>query len=81
MELLNRTIRRPLEIQSKFGIIPLAVVPYIESPQERTIRRASLIGASLAVLIGVPAVLFYIHTQYMPLDILANKVFDRLGLT
>ena len=81
LELLNRTIRRPLEIQSKFGIIPLAVVPYIESPKERNIRRASLIGASLAVLIGVPAVLFYIHTQYMPLDILANKVFDRLGLT
>ena len=81
LELLNRAIRRPFELQSKFGIIPLAVIPYMESPRERMIRRATLIGAFVAVLIGVPAALWYIDTQYMPLDILANKVFDRLGLT
>lgn len=81
LELLNRAIRRPFELQSKFGIIPLAVIPYMESPRERLIRRGALIGAFLAVLIGVPAALWYIDTQYMPLDILANKVFDRLGLS
>lgn len=81
LELLNRAIRRPFELQSKFGIIPLAVIPYMESPRERLIRRGALLGAFLAVLIGVPAALWYIDTQYMPLDILANKVFDRLGLT
>ena len=81
LELLNRAIRRPAELQAKFGIIPLAVVPYMESPRERTLRRAALVSAFLAVLIGVPAALWYIDTQYMPLDILANKVFDRLGLT
>jgi capsular polysaccharide biosynthesis protein len=81
LELLNRAIRRPFELQSKFGIIPLAVIPYMESPRERMIRRAALIAAFVAVLIGVPAALWYIDTQYMPLDILANKVFDRLGLT
>lgn len=81
LELLNRAIRRPFELQSKFGIIPLAVIPYMESRRERLIRRGVLIGAFLAVLFGVPAMLWYIDTQYMPLDILANKVFDRLGLT
>jgi uncharacterized protein involved in exopolysaccharide biosynthesis len=81
LELLNRTIRRPAELQSKFGIIPLAIVPYMESQRERMLRRGVLIGAFLAVLIGVPAALWYIDNQYMPLDILANKVFDRLGLT
>ena len=80
LELLNRVIRRPFELQSIFGIIPLAVIPYMESPRERMIRRTALVGAFVAVLIGVPAALWYIDTQYMPLDILANKVFDRLGL-
>ena len=81
LELLNRSIRRPFELQSKFGIIPLAVIPYMESRSERRRRRALLVGAFVTVLIGVPAVLYYIDTTYMPLDILANKVFDRLGLT
>jgi polysaccharide chain length determinant protein (PEP-CTERM system associated) len=81
LELLNRSIRRPVELQSKFGIIPLAVVPYMESHREKMIRRAALVSAFFAVLIGVPAALWYIDTQYMPLDILANKVFERLGLT
>lgn len=81
LELLNRAIRRPFEIQSKFGIIPLAVIPYMESRREQMIRHTALISAFLAVLIGVPAALWYIDTQYMPLDVLANKVFDRLGLT
>ena len=81
LEILNRAIRRPVELQSKFGIVPLAVIPYMESQRERMIRRTTLVSAFLAVLIGVPAVLWYIDTSYMPLDILANKVFDRLGLT
>ncbi|MGC3940425.1 GumC family protein [Roseobacter sp. EG26] len=81
LELLNRNIRRPFELQSKYGIIPLAVIPYMEARRERMIRRLVLVGAFVAVLIGVPAVLWYIDTNYMPLDILANKVFDRLGLT
>lgn len=81
LELLNRSIRRPFELQAKFGIIPLAVIPYMESRREQMIRRLVLVSAFVAVLIGVPAALWYIDTQYMPLDILANQVFDRLGLT
>lgn len=81
LELINRAIRRPFELQSKYGIIPLAVIPYMESKRERLQRRGLLITAFLAVLIGVPAALYYIDTAYMPLDILANKIFDRLGLT
>jgi polysaccharide chain length determinant protein (PEP-CTERM system associated) len=81
LELLNRTIRRPFEMQSKYGIIPIAVIPYMESRKERMARRALLVGAFLAALIGIPVALYLIDTHYMPLDLLANKVFDRLGLT
>lgn len=81
LELLNRNIRRPTEMQSRFGIIPLAVIPYMESRRERLIRRSALVGAIGAVLVGVPVAIWYIDTQYMPIEILASKVFDRLGLT
>lgn len=81
LELLNRAIRRPSELQSRFGITPLAVIPYMESSRERFVRRGLLSFAFLAVLIGVPAALWYIDTQYLPLDVLANMVLGRLGLT
>ncbi len=80
LELLNRAIRRPAELKSRFGIVPLANIPYMESRRERTMRRAVLITAFVAVLISVPAVLYYIDTQYMPLELLANKIINRLGI-
>ena len=81
LEIVNRTIRRPAELQMRFGITPLASIPYIEAERERFVRRAVLIGAVVAVLIGVPAGLYYIDTQFMPLEILTNRVLGRIGLT
>jgi uncharacterized protein involved in exopolysaccharide biosynthesis len=81
LELLNRTIRQPGEMKGRFGIVPIVSIPYMESRQEKFMRRSILISASLAVLIGVPAGLWYVDTNYMPLELLADKVIDRLGLS
>ena len=80
MELLNSAIRRPAELRSRFQITPLAVIPYIEGRAERRRRQAVLMAATLAVVIVIPLGLWAIHTQYMPLDILAQKIVTRLGL-
>ncbi|MEL6959387.1 MAG: chain length-determining protein, partial [Pseudomonadota bacterium] len=80
LEILNRTIRRPAELQSKFDIVPIATIPYMESRGRRMARRLSLVTGSLVVLIGVPAALWYIDTNYMPLDLVVQKVLERLGL-
>lgn len=80
MELLNNAIRRPAELRSRFQITPLAVIPYIETRHERRHRRFVGLAAILAVLIIIPLGLWAVHTQYMPLDILAQKVVNRLGL-
>lgn len=80
MELLNSTIRRPAELQSRFQITPLAVIPFIEGRRERRRRQAVLLAAILAVMILIPLGLWGLHTQYMPLDILAQKIVARLGL-
>lgn len=80
MELLNRTIRRPAELKSRFKITPLAVIPYIETRQERVRRNSYGMAMILAVLIIIPLVLWTLHNQYMPLDLLAQKIVTRLGL-
>jgi len=80
MELLNRTVRRPIEITNRLGITPLAALPYMESRRERILRRGLRITAALVVLTGVPAVLWAIDTYYLPLDLLADRVLDRIGL-
>lgn len=80
MELLNRTIRRPAEIQRRFGVTPIAVIPYIESRRDRLVRRSWRLAAIFAVLTLLPIGLWYIHTQYMPLDILTQNMISRLGL-
>lgn len=81
LELLNRTIRRPVELSNRFEITPIATLPYMESKGERRLRRAALVSATLVVLAGVPAGLWYVDTYFMPLDLLASKITDRLGLT
>lgn len=80
MELLNNAIRRPAELRSRFQITPLAVIPYIETRHERRRRQSIGLALILAVLILIPAGLWGLHTQYMPLDILAQKIVNRLGL-
>lgn len=80
MELLNSSIRRPAELQGRFQVTALAVIPYIESRQERRHRQLVMLSVTLAVLVLIPLGLWAIHTQYMPLDLLAQKVVSRLGL-
>lgn len=81
LELLNRTIRRPAEIRSKFGIIPIATVPYLETQRQKFIRRALLLASSIVVLIGVPTLLWYIDQYYRPLDQLMTQVLSKIGLS
>jgi len=80
LELLNRNIRRPAELLSRFEITPIATIPYMESRQRRLIRRFSLIVATLIALIGVPLALWYLDQNYMPLNLVMDKVLSRLSL-
>lgn len=80
LEMMNRAIRRPIELTNKLGITPFASLPYIRTADEGRKRR-SLIGVALAlVLLGIPAVLWAVNTYYMPLDLLMDRVITRLGL-
>lgn len=80
LELLNRSVRRPAEITRALGITPLATVPYIESASRRIYRRVVRLAAVILVLVGVPAALWAVDQYYLPLDLLAERILDRLGI-
>ena len=80
LEVLNRAIRRPAELTARFGITPLATIPYMESRGRRWLRRGVLLTGIAVVLAGVPAALWWIDTNYMPLQVLFARGLDKLGL-
>lgn len=80
LEVLNRVIRRPAELVERFDTEPIAVIPYMESRREKFLRRTGMITATLAVLIAVPAGLWYVDTYYLPLELIVQRGLDRLGL-
>jgi polysaccharide chain length determinant protein (PEP-CTERM system associated) len=80
LEMLNHSIRRPVELTTKLGLEPFATVPYIRTPGEVR-RKRTLIGATLALIaVGIPAGLFAINAYYMPLDLLADEAMSKVGL-
>jgi uncharacterized protein involved in exopolysaccharide biosynthesis len=80
LEALNRTVRRPAELTARFNITPIATIPYMESRGRRFARRAGMVTALLVVMTGVPLGLWYIDTYYQPLELLVQRVLNRVGL-
>lgn len=80
LEFTNRAIRRPVELESRFNVTPIAAIPYMETQRQKLLRRGILIVALLGVIIGVPALLWYIDTYYLPLELIVAKITSRLGL-
>lgn len=78
LELLNSSIRRPVDIVKGMNITPLATVPQIETSMQKRVRRSFQVASLLLVLAGVPVLLWAVDTYYLPLDLLFEKVKDRL---
>ncbi len=80
MELLNRSIRRPVDLSTRLGIQPFATVPYIRTSAERRWKRGVIALVLVLVLVAIPAGLFALHTYYLPLDLLWSQAVDASGL-
>lgn len=79
LELLNRSIRRPVEITRSLGIAPFAALPLVRSRRDVRRRRLTLAAAFAAVLIGIPGSLWLVHTRVMPLDVVLDRAMARLS--
>ena len=80
LELLNSAVRRPVELTSKLGITAFGTVPYIRTREQVRARRMVVVLGLLAALIVIPAGLWLIDTQVMPLAPLLDRILGRIGL-
>ena len=80
LEFLNRSIRRPEDLVGKLGITPLATIPYIPTTGETLRKSMFRTTRLLIILLGIPAALYAIHVYYQPLDIVAERVMNRVGI-
>jgi len=79
LELINKTIRRPGDLTRGLSFQPLATIPYLETSGGKARRRALQTIVIAGLGIGIPIALWATHTFYMPLDLLTDKIVDRLG--
>ncbi len=80
LEVTNRSIRRPADLVKGLSIQPIATIPYLETSGGKTRRRAlqTILIAGLAI--GIPIGLWVVHTFYLPLDLIVDRVLGRFGL-
>lgn len=79
-ELINSAIRRPVDLTRGLGVQPLATIPFLEEASVRRRRRILKVLFILFVLFSIPYGLWSLHTYYMPLDLLLEKVMERVGI-
>ena len=80
LEFLNVRIRRPAELVARFNVTPITTIPYMESRAQKTLRRTGLVLGTLIALGGVPALLWYIDTNVMPLDLFVRRLLSAIGI-
>ncbi|GFE52501.1 chain-length determining protein [Roseobacter cerasinus] len=81
MELLNSSVRRPVDIQNKLNITPIATLPYIRTNRQRRIHDGIIFCGVFIAVIAAPATIWALHTYYLPLDLLIEQVLDQTGLS
>ena len=62
------------------GITPLATIPYLETRARRVARRSVRIAVVVAAIIGIPAGIWALDAYYMPIDLIVEKVMERLTI-
>lgn len=80
LEFLNGTARRPSDIVKKLGVTPMVTIPYIQNAHESLRKRALRVGVVVGILAGIGLAIYGIHTLYLPLDLLAERIISKLSI-
>ncbi len=80
IELLNRTARRPEDIIKRMGVRPLTSIPYMRSRSEIIWKRLIRVTVYLVILLGIPIAVYAVHLYYLPLDLLADRAMNKIGV-
>lgn len=79
-EVLNRSVRRPVDLVRAFGVQPLATIPYLEDERVTKRRRSAFTGLVAVLIVAIPLALWAVNQFYLPLDLIVERVLETLGL-
>lgn len=80
IEALKSSARRPEDLVKRFDIAPIGTIPFIRSRGQVFLQRTVKIALILGILVGVPAAVYAVHTYYLPLDVIADRVMNKVGI-
>lgn len=80
LEVLNRAIRRPVELTKSLGVTPLATIPYMQTRRSFWLRRSLKFLVLIVVIMIVPLILWAVDTYYRPLDLIFDRLMQQIGL-
>lgn len=80
LEILNTSVRRPIDIVDGLKITPFMTLPYMRTRGQIWRRRLIILAALAVVLAGVPLAIWYIDENIKPLQPIFDEVLRRVGL-
>ncbi len=80
LEMLNPVIRSTAQLERRLGLKPVISLPYVPSPVEERLARTAKWTAVAALVASVPAGLWAVDSQVMPLGDLAAQTAERFGI-
>ena len=80
LELLNRSLRSAQDLERRCRLRAVVVVPYIRTRAEIRRRRVQIAATTMLLFVGVPSLLFLIDQHVTPLSVVAERLYDRLGI-
>ncbi|WP_371038311.1 GumC family protein, partial [Rhodosalinus sp. FB01] len=80
IEALNRSARRPEDLVKRFNIAPIGTIPFIRTRRQVILQRSVKVAMLLIILVGVPAAVYAVHTYYLPLDVIADRAMNKVGI-
>ena len=80
LELMNTSVRRPVDLERYLNITPIGTIPYTRTPGEMLRRRLTILLVILIIAAGLPAAVWLIDQYYMPVDLILAKISSKLGL-
>lgn len=80
VELLNTSVRRPIDLERHLDIKPIGTIPYTRTPGETLRRRLGIALFLVALTAGLSGGAYLVDRYYMPMDIIMAKMTSKLGL-
>jgi polysaccharide chain length determinant protein (PEP-CTERM system associated) len=81
-ELLNTTVRRPVDITNTMGgVAPFASLPMLRTRRQILLRRITIATVILLAVIGAAVGAWLVEQYVMPIDVLVERIANRIGLT